>query len=182
MGKLYDTLTPELRAWLAEQKVFFVATAPLDAAGHVNCSPKGGDTFRVLGDRAAAYLDLTGSGIETVSHLQENGRIVLMFCAFDGGPKIVRLHGHGEVLMPSHPDFAAVSVAFPALPGVRAIVRVTVDRISDSCGFGVPQMEFVAARDTLGRWAEKQGDTGLAAYRQEKNSLSIDGLPGYRAS
>ncbi|HWA88061.1 MAG TPA: pyridoxamine 5'-phosphate oxidase family protein [Opitutus sp.] len=179
MGKLYDRLTPELRAWLAGQRLFFVATAPLDSRGHVNCSPKGGDTFRALGDREVAFVDLTGSGIETVSHLQENGRIVLMFCAFDGAPKIVRLHGRGEVLYPAQPDFARVSAAFPALPGTRAIIRVTVDRISDSCGFGVPHMDFVEARDTLARWTEKQGDAGLADYRQRKNRLSIDGLPGY---
>ena len=179
MGKHYDRLTSELCAWLAEQRLFFVATAPLDSAGHVNCSPKGGDTFRVLGDREVAYLDLTGSGIETVSHLQENGRIVLMFCAFDGAPKIIRLHGRGEVLYPTHPEFAAVGSAFPPRPGTRAIIRVTVDRIADSCGFGVPRMDFVEARDTLARWAEKQGDAGLDTYRREKNQLSIDGLPGY---
>src|SRR6266481_3043098 len=105
MGKLYESLRPELADWLAEQKVFFVATAPLAHDGHVNCSPKGGDTFRILSEREVAYLDLTGSGIETVAHLQENGRIVIMFCALSGPPKIVRLHGIGEAIYPSHPDF-----------------------------------------------------------------------------
>src|SRR5262245_16275670 len=105
MGKLFESLTPELQEWLAQQKIFFVATAPLAPGGHVNCSPKGGDTFRVLGAREVAYLDLTGSGIETVAHLQENGRIVMMFCAFSGPPKIVRLHGTGHVIYPNDSDF-----------------------------------------------------------------------------
>jgi hypothetical protein len=180
MGKIYDALTPDLRAWLALQKLFFVATAPLAAAGHVNCSPKGTDTFRVLGEREVAYLDLTGSGIESVSHLQENGRIVLMFCAFEESPKIVRLHGRGEVIYPDHPDYSGLSERFPPRVGARSIIRVTLTRISDSCGFGVPRLDFVEQRDAMDRWAEKKGPEGVAAYRREKNQLSIDGIPGYK--
>lgn len=180
MGKCYDNLTPDVQAWLAQQKVFFVATAPLDADGHVNCSPKGGDTFRILSEREVAYLDLTGSGIETISHLQENGRVVIMFCAFEGAPKIVRLHGRGRVVYPKDSEYAELSRRFPPHPGARAIICVQLTRISDSCGFGVPLLAFSGERETLERWAEKEGAEGLAAYRQKKNRTSIDGRVGYK--
>jgi hypothetical protein len=180
MGKIYDNLSPELQSWLKQQKIFFVATAPLAQAGHVNCSPKGGDTFRVLNEREVAYLDLTGSGIETVAHIQENGRIVIMFCAFDGPPKIVRLHGRAEVVYPSHQDFTALRALFPEYPGARGIIRVTITRIGDSCGYAVPLMNFEGPRDALDRWAEKKGPDGLQEYRQQKNRASIDGNEGYK--
>src|SRR5258707_277048 len=131
MGKLYESLSPELADWLAEQKVFFVASSPLAQDGHVNCSPKGGDTFRILGERQVAYLDLTGSGIETTAHLQENSRLVIMFCAFNGPPRIVRLHGRGEVIYPTHADFDGLQSKFTGHAGVRAIIRLTMTRISD---------------------------------------------------
>ena len=181
MGKIFDRIDDELRQWLAEQKVFFVATAPLARDGHVNCSPKGGDTFCVLGDTEVAYLDLTGSGIETAAHIQENGRIVVMFCAFAGPPKIVRLHGTGEVIYPNHTGFRGLSDRFPDHSGARAIIRVAVTRISDSCGFGVPLLDFVARRDVLQEWCEKKGADGLAACRMTKNKVSIDGITGYRS-
>ena len=180
MGKLYVSLDSELQEWLVQQKVFFVATAPLAGTGHVNCSPKGGDTFCVLSESEVAYLDLTGSGIETAAHLQENGRIVMMFCAFFGPPKIVRLHGKGEVVYPTHSDFSELSRRFPDHPGARAIVRVRLTRISDSCGHGVPLLEFVASRDLLDKWSVKQGPDGLSAYRRTKNQVSIDGITGYK--
>lgn len=180
MGKLHDSLTPQLAGWLAQQVVFFVATAPLAAEGHINCSPKGGDTFRVLTERQVAYLDLTGSGIETAAHLQENGRIVLMFCAFTGPPKIVRLHGKGEVIYPGHPEFADLNTRFPEHPAARTILRITLTRVSDSCGYGVPLMDFVAHRDQLDKWANAKGPQGLAEYRRAKNRASIDGLTGYQ--
>jgi len=180
MGKVYESITAELRDWLAQQKMFFVATAPLAADGHLNCSPKGVDTFRVLGERQVGYLDLTGSGIETVAHLRENGRIVLMFCAFGGPPRIVRLHGLGTVLFPDSSDFHRLAQSFVDHPGARAIVRVAVSRISDSCGHGVPLMDFVAQRDLLDKWSAAKGPQGLAEYRAAKNTCSIDGLPGYR--
>ncbi|HUR29563.1 MAG TPA: pyridoxamine 5'-phosphate oxidase family protein, partial [Planctomycetota bacterium] len=161
MGKTYEQITPELRAWLAEQHMFFVASAPLAEDGLVNCSPKGMDSFRVLGPREVAYLDLTGSGIETVAHLQENGRIVFLFCSFGPLPRIVRLHGRGEALTPSSPEWDALLPLFPSHPGARAIVRATLSRISDSCGYGVPRYDFVGPRDILERSAEKKGLEGL---------------------
>jgi hypothetical protein len=180
MGKVYDSISEDLRAWLAEQKVFFVATAPNSPDAHINLSPKGGDTFRVLGEREVCYLDLTGSGIETAAHVQENGRIVVMFCAFTGGPKIVRLHGKGEVIYPKHPDYARLLALFPDYPGARAILRVAVSRVSDSCGYAVPFMDFIAPRDVLDKWAMKAGPEEVAAYRARKNATSIDGIPGYQ--
>lgn len=178
MGKLYEQITPELANWLGRQRVFFVATAPLAGDGLVNCSPKGMDTFRVVGPREVAYLDLTGSGVETVAHLRENGRVVLMFCAFDGPPKIVRLHGTGEVVTPDAPAFAELRAHFPDHPGARAVVRARLTRISDSCGYAVPRYEYAGDRDTLARWADWKTDDELARYRREKNARSLDGLPG----
>ena len=182
MGRTYESLAPDLRDWLAQQSVFFVATAPLSAQGHVNCSPKGGDAFRVISDREVAYLDLTGSGIETVAHLQENGRVVLMFCAFTGAPRIVRLHGRGKVVYPGCADFSRLQEHFSFQAAARAIIHITVTRISDSCGHGVPLMEFVARRDLIGKWATQKGPQGMADYRAAKNHASIDGLPGYKAT
>jgi hypothetical protein len=178
MGKVYDAITPELQDWCAAQHVFFVATAPLAGDGLVNCSPKGVDSFRVLGPHDVAYVDLTGSGIETVAHLRENGRIVFMFCAFDGPPKIVRLHGTGHVVEPGSPEFESLRSRFPDYLGTRAIVRATITRIADSCGFAVPRLDHVADRDTLTRWTDKRGPAGLVEYRNEKNAQSIDGLSG----
>lgn len=177
MGKTYSCITPELAAWLARQSVFFVATAPLSAEGHVNCSPKGLDTFRVLDQHTVAYVDLTGSGAETAAHLAENGRIVLMFCAFDGPPKIARLHGRGEAVVPSSAHWPELKAKLPSHPGARSIVRVSVERISDSCGYGVPHMDLVSNRDVMDRWVQTKGLENLPAYRREKNARSIDGLP-----
>lgn len=177
MGKTFAEITPELQQWIAAQRIFFVGTAPLAAGGHVNCSPKGGDSFRVLGPHAAAYADLTGSGAETIAHLRENGRIVVMFCAFTGGPRIVRLHGRGEVLLPEDAGFPLLRERFPVLPGLRALIRIQVERVSDSCGYSVPFFDYAGPRDTLDRWAERQGEAGLADYRARKNGRSIDGLP-----
>ena len=180
MAKIYELITPELHTWITHQKMFFVATAPLAASSHLNLSPKGGDTFRILSDREVAYLDFTGSGIETIAHLRENGRIVVMFCAFDGPPNIVRLHGSGKVLYPDDAQFKQWINLFPPLPGARAIIHVTVSRISDSCGFSVPLYDFVAHRDVGEKWATQKGPDGLAEYRAQKNRASIDGLPGYQ--
>ncbi len=179
MGKLFAAIDADLAAWIAAQHVFFVATAPSDAAGHVNCSPKGGDPLRVLGPTTVAYADRAGSGIETVAHLRQNGRIVVMLCAFAGPPRIVRLHGRGDVLAAGTPGFDALLPHLCAAPlGVRAIVRIELARISDSCGFGVPRLRFEGAREQLGAWAEKKGAPGIAAYVRDKNAASIDGLPG----
>ncbi len=178
MGKVFDAITPELNGWLRRQRLFFVATAPLAADGLVNCSPKGMDSFRVLGPREVAYLDLTGSGIETVAHLRENGRIVFTFCAFEGPPKIVRLHGTGEAITPADPDFEPLLALFPTYPGTRSVIRATLTRISDSCGYSIPRYDYAGERDTLVKWCEAKSDEELTRYREKKNARSLDGLPG----
>ena len=178
MGKVFKEITPEIADWVQRQRIFFVSTAPLAAEGLLNCSPKGMDTFRILGPDEVAYLDLTGSGIETAAHLSENARIVFMFCAFSGPPKIVRFHGVGVYHLAGSAAFERVAASFPSLPGVRGMVRVQVTRISDSCGYSVPKYEFVEERDTLVRWAEAKGEPALQDYRAAKNERSIDGLPG----
>jgi hypothetical protein len=178
MGKSFDGITSELSRWIERQHMFFVATAPLASDGLLNCSPKGMDTFRILGPREVAYLDLTGSGIETIAHARENGRIVFMFCAFEGPPKIVRLHGTCEVSFLGSSQYTSLSSLFPAYAGSRAIVRARLSRISDSCGFAVPQYRYEGERHALIRWSESKGHDELSQYRQAKNALSLDGLPG----
>lgn len=180
MSKQLDHIDPELAGWIARQRIFFVATAPLSAGQHINLSPKGGDTFRVLGPMEVAYQDYTGSGAETVAHLRENGRIVIMFCAFDGAPEIVRLHGRGRVLVPGASEFAELAGRFPENPGTRAIIHVTVTRVSRSCGYSIPFFDYRAPREILDKWAEKQGVEKVEAYRAAKNQVSIDGLPAFR--
>lgn len=178
MAKQFDEITSDIRDWLSGQRMFFVATAPSSLKGLVNCSPKGMDTFRVLGPKEVGYVDLTGSGIETAAHLRENGRIVIMFCAMNGPPKIVRFHGVGEYCIPGSKAFDDVAGSFVLLPGTRGIIRCQVSRISESCGFSIPRYEFEEERDTLVRWAESKGAAGLKAYHEDKNATSIDGLPG----
>jgi hypothetical protein len=178
MGKVFAELDDDLREFIAHQHVFFVATAPLSPDGHLNLSPKGLDTFRIIGPTTVAYLDLTGSGVETVAHLRENGRLTVMFCAFEGRPRILRLYGHGRAVEPGDAEWVTVSAGFPAMPGVRSVVVLEVDRIADSCGYGVPRFEFVADRPQLADWCEKKGPEGVRRYRSQKNRTSIDGLPG----
>ena len=180
MGKELTEITPELAEWIGQQHVFFVATAP-SSGGHINCSPKGGDSFRILSPRAVAYLDYTGSGAETAAHLRENGRIVIMFCAFEGAPRILRLHGQGEVLEPSHAEFPGLASAFPGHIALRAFVRVSIERVSTSCGHAVPFFNYHGHRDTLDKWAAAKGPEGLSTYRKLKNHTSIDGLPALNA-
>ena len=177
MSKRHENITPEISAWIREQRVFFVATAPCASDGHINVSPKGGDSFRVLGPLEVVYQDFTGSGAETAAHVRQNGRIVVMFCAFLGPPKIVRLHGHGMVITDEDPRYAELAKLFPANPGTRAFVHIRVDRVSDSCGYAVPLYQFQGQRETLDRWALKKTPEELKAYRATKNRLSIDGLP-----
>jgi len=179
MSKQRDSIDSELANWIAQQRVFFVATAPLAADQHINVSPKGGDAFRVLGPLEAPYQDYTGSGAETAAHVKENGRIVIMFCAFEGPPKIVRLHGHGGIITPENPRFAELAALFPPNAGTRAIVHINVTRVSDSCGYSVPLYDFKAERDVLNKWAESKGPEKLQAYRAEKNVRSVDGLPAF---
>lgn len=178
MGREYDAIDDRLAAWLAAQHVFFVATAPRADDGHLNLSPKGlAGTFAVLGPRTVAYLDLTGSGVETVAHLRENGRIVVMFCAFEGPPRIIRLHGRGEAVLPGDPRFPGLVAAFAGHPGIRSVVVVGVTRVADSCGYGVPRLRHQADRSALDEWAARKGPEGIAAYQAERNAASIDGLP-----
>src|SRR5689334_22125275 len=177
MGKLYEAITPELAQWIGAQAVFFVATAPLAADGHVNVSPKGLDTLRVLDPRRVAYLDLTGSGAETIAHVRENGRIVVMFCALSGPPKIVRVHGSARVVTAASPEWRALRPRFPDHMGARAVIDISVTRISDSCGYGVPSFSGVEQRIALPRWTQNKGPDGLVDYRRRNNSRSIDGLP-----
>ena len=189
MGKVYPEIDQRLRKFIAAQPVFFVATAPClrpdGSGGHVNVSPKGyRDTFAILGPHRVAYLDLTGSGAETIAHLRQNGQITIMFCSFDHETKILRLYGTGAVVVPGSPDWGELARHFPAEAGLgtargnqRAIIDVAVHRIADSCGYAVPVMELSYERDVLARWAEKNTPEELARYRAEKNSVSIDGLP-----
>jgi Pyridoxamine 5'-phosphate oxidase len=178
MGKLFAEIDDDLRAFIAAQQMFFVASAPLAADGHVNLSPKGLDTFRVLGPTTVAYLDLTGSGVETIAHIRENGRLTVLFCAFQGRPRIVRLQGSGRVVMPDDGEWAELAGQFPPMPGVRSVIVLEADRISDSCGYGVPLFEFAGHRKQLTDWAEKKGPDGVTEYQAKKNRESVDGLPG----
>ena len=187
MGSVYERLDDRLRDWIARQPLFFVGTAPRDEHGHVNVSPKGPiGTLRVLDDRTLAYLDVVGSGAETIAHLRENGRIVIMLCAFEGPPRILRLHGRGEVVAAGEKGFDELveraRFEEPAVPAARrAVIVVSVTRIADSCGYGVPLMRHEGTRPHQDAWARKKvrvgGDAALAAYQAEKNARSIDGLP-----
>lgn len=181
MGTAHAFIDDRIRAFIEAQQMFFVSTAPLEASGHLNVSPKGLDTLRIIGPHALVYLDFVGSGSETIAHLRQNGRIVLMWCAFAGPPNIVRVHGRGEVLEPQDPDFAALRDLFPpAAPGVRSLIRVHVERVADTCGFGVPLYQYTGQRTQLTRWAEHKGAAGLERYQREKNRTSLDGLPSLR--
>ena len=181
MGKLFEGIDEALADWLRQQHVFFVATAPLAADGHVNLSPKGLDSFAILGPREIAYQDLVGSGAETIAHLRENGRIVLMFCAFAGPPRIVRLHGRGRVLEPGDAGFAELAGRFPARDGVRSVLHVRLTRVADSCGYAVPLMRFESERKQLGAWVDRKGAEGLRQYQLDHNVESLDELPALRA-
>ncbi len=175
--KVLPAITPELAEWIHRQPLFFNATSPLSGQGHVNLSPRGLDSLRIIDPNQVAILDLTGSGNETAAHLLENGRITIMFCAFEGDPLILRLYGEGEVILPGDEEWDDLRSLFPAgLPGVRQIFRVLVTRVQTSCGYGVPLMDFVAQRDRLLDWATDKGEEGIHHYQKEKNSQSIDGL------
>ncbi len=177
MAKLFDSITPELHQFIVAQPMFFVATAPLSATGHVNLSPKGFDSFRILSPHRVAYLDVTGSGNETSAHLQENGRITLMFCAFQGPPQILRLYGRGTTVLPTAPQWPELHAQFVAIAGTRQIIVADLDRIQTSCGMGVPTYDTATQRDSLITWATQKGEAGVKTYHREKNLISIDGLP-----
>ena len=187
MGKVFETIDEQLQRWIKRQALFFVATAPLDGDGHVNVSPKGPiGSLRVLGPRRVAYLDIVGSGAETIAHLRENGRIVIMLCAFEGPPRILRLHGRGEVVEPGDARFdellAEAGFEDPAVPqSRRAVIVVDVTRIADSCGYGVPLLSYEGEREHAVKWAEKKlrvgGEAAIRAYERKHNTASLDGLP-----
>ena len=181
MSKVHDAIDGRLRAFVEAQPVFFVATAPL-AGGHVNVSPKGIDgTFVVVDEHTVAYLDVTASGAETVAHLREpgNGRITVMFCSFGRSPNVVRLHGTGRVVSVHDGEYAEWAARFTETRGARAVIVVEVERVSDSCGYGIPIMETVGERHLLPEHMERKGADGVVAYRRLKNAASIDGLPAF---
>jgi predicted pyridoxine 5'-phosphate oxidase superfamily flavin-nucleotide-binding protein len=180
MGNVLERIDDRLRTFIEAQQVFFVATAPLQADGHVNVSPKGlADTFAVVDDHTVAYLDLTASGAETIAHLRENGRICLMFCSFERDPNVVRLHGRGRVVSRYDEEYADWAARFPANPGARAVIVVGVTRVSSSCGYALPLLEPVAERDLLTDNMRRRGPEGIVEYRRRKNRTSIDGLPAF---
>ena len=178
MGKEYTEINPKLQAWIEQQHMFFVSTAPLAADGLLNCSPKGLDSLRVLDPHRMAYLDIGGSGIETVAHLKENGRIVIMMCAFTGPPKIYRFYGEGSVIEPQDEGFDDMLGKLPSLPAARNIIVIEVERIIDSCGYGVPLYDFQRDRDSMENYYGSKTEQEVSAYRRERNSSSLDGLSG----
>ena len=178
MGTEYTEINEKIQSWIEGQRIFFVSTAPMSGDGLINCSPKGLDCFRVLGPTEIGYVDTGGSGIETVSHLRENGRIVIMMCAFDGPPKIFRFYGKGTALEPHDEMFSETLARFPQQPAARNIILIDVQRIMDSCGFGVPLFEFQKDRDSLSNYFANNSEEEILAYRAERNRVSLDGLPG----
>ena len=178
MGKEYTEINEKIQSWIERQRIFFVATAPMSGDSLLNCSPKGLDCFRVLGPTEIGYVDTGGSGIETVSHLRENGRIVIMMCAFEGPPKIFRFYGQGRVVEPHDEEFTSLVARFPEMPAIRNFVIVDVELILDSCGYGVPFYEYKGERESLPNWCAAKTEDELLSYRIEKNAKSLDGLSG----
>lgn len=179
MGRVMDHIDDATADWIGRQHVFFVGTAP--GEGRVNISPKGLDSLRVLGPRDIAYLDLTGSGAETIAHVRDNGRLTFMFCAFDGPPRILRLYGRGSIHLPGSERFDELRDLFPRRRAVRSIITMAIERVQDSCGYAVPEMEFVGDRTRLDSWADHRSDEDIIEYWREKNATSIDGLPALDA-
>ncbi len=177
MAKVHEAITPDITEFIKRQHMFFVATAPLSEAGHVNLSPKGLDCFRILGPQQVGYMDLVGSGNETAAHVLENGRITFMFCAFEGAPNILRLYGTGRVVLPEADEWPALAQVFSVVPSTRQIIVAQLDRVQTSCGFGVPEYTYMAERDMHFKWASKKSAADLAEYQEKNNARSIDGLP-----
>jgi hypothetical protein len=175
MGKQFLEIEKATIVFIEKQKIFFVATAA--ATGRVNVSPKGMDTFRIIDSKRVVWLNLTGSGNETATHLLETGRITLMFCAFEGKPNIVRLYGKASLIYPRDEAWEALISLFPAIPGARQIIDVAIDLVQTSCGMAVPFMAYQGEREELRHWAEKQGNEKIKEYWERKNKISIDGKP-----
>jgi len=177
MAKVHKEITSDLAEWIAKQSMYFVASAPLTETGHVNISPRGLLSLRILDPQQVLLLDLTGSGNETAAHVTENSRLTVMFCAFTGQPKILRLYGNAEAILPGHEQWPTLRSEFPeSIPGVRQLFRLNVTRVQTSCGFGVPLMDFVAQREIYSEWTEKRNEQELNEYRENNNTVSIDGI------
>lgn len=177
MGKFNNAIQEHHAAFIKKQKMFFVATAPLNSNGHINLSPKGLDSFLVLSPTRVAYMDIVGSGNETSAHILENGRITFMFCAFEDAPNILRLYGKGHTVLPGDASWPELSAHFTLQPATRQIIVADIHKVQTSCGFGVPLYDYTGERDHAQKWAEKKGPEGLTAYKKEKNLVSLDGLP-----
>jgi len=177
MAKFFDEISDIHRLFIEKQKVFFTASAPLSAGGHVNLSPKGMDSFRVLSATRVAYMDINGSGNETSAHMLENGRITIMFCAFDGAPNILRLYGKGYTVLPADKEWKGLAPLFNLPLAPRQIIVADIHKVQTSCGFGVPYYTYDGERDQAVKWAEKKGKEGIEQYQAEKNKTSMDGLP-----
>ena len=177
MGKTSEFIEPKHKEFIEKQHLFFVSTAPLSAGGHINLSPKGLDSFRVLSPNLVGYMDIIGSGNETSAHILENSRISFMFCAFDGPPNILRLYGKGRTILPDDAEWADVSRQFTILASTRQIIVADIFQVQTSCGFGIPYYDYLGERDHSFKWAESKGAEGLENYKNEKNRISLDGLP-----
>lgn len=177
MAKFFEEINDNHHAFIDKQKMFFTASAPLDAKGHVNLSPKGMDSFRILSATRVAYMDINGSGNETSAHMLENGRITIMFCAFEGAPNIMRLYGKGYTVLPGDKEWDELAILFELPLASRQIIVADVHKVQTSCGFGVPYYEYNGERDQAVKWAESKGEQGLEQYQAEKNLVSMDGLP-----
>lgn len=177
MAKFFDSLSEHLQDFIQKQKIFFVGSAPLNENGHINLSPKGTDSFRVISGNKVAYLDMIGSGNETSAHILENGRITIMFCAFDGPPNILRLFGRGRTILPKDEEWTELSSLFELGLATRQIILADIYQVQTSCGYGVPYYTYLGERDHMQKWAENKGEEGLEAYKKEKNWVSLDGLP-----
>jgi hypothetical protein len=177
MGKVFQHITDDIQTFIHKQHMFFVATAPLSGDGHVNVSPKGMDSFRILDKNCVGYLDLTGSGNETSAHVAENGRITFMFCAFEGSPNIVRLYGMGRTILPGSAEWEALIGDFTMHISARQIIIANIHRVSTSCGYAVPLLDYHGERETMVKYWKAKGEDSVPGYQQANNSVSIDGLP-----
>jgi hypothetical protein len=177
MAKVHETITEAIKEFIARQHMFFVSSAPFSGEGHVNLSPKGLDCFRVLSSTRVAYMDLISSGNETSAHLLENGRITLMFCAFEGSPNILRLYGKGYTVLPGQAEWAELSQHFTLYRSTRQIIVADITRVQTSCGYGVPLYQYQGERDHHFKWFASKDKAGIDAYVEQNNMVSIDGLP-----
>ena len=177
MAKFHDEISDVHQKFISEQRIFFVSSSLLDEDSHVNLSPKGLDSFRVLSPNRVGYMDLISSGNETSAHMLDNGRVTIMFCSFEGPPNILRLYGTGSTVLPDQPEWEELAPNFEIHPSTRQLIVANISLVQTSCGFGVPLYEYKGERDVHFKWAEELGETGLNAYRNKHNLKSLDGLP-----